>query len=71
MSKLRRLIVSVLSEGPMTDVDLVEILKPRGFSPSGIRTRRSELVRLGKVVDTKKRAVLASGRKATLWGLPS
>jgi hypothetical protein len=40
-------------------------------SPSGIRSRRAELVGGGHLVDTKRTAKLRSGRKAVLWALPS
>jgi predicted ArsR family transcriptional regulator len=51
--------------GPMTDAMLVAgILK---MSPSGLRTRRSELVRMGLVEDTGRRERLRSGRKAIVW----
>lgn len=58
--------------GPMTDEQLVERLTNRSIrdgrmSPSGARTRRSELVDLGLVVDTGQRTVLASGRRAIVW----
>ena len=36
-------------------------------SESGIRSRRAELVREGRVVDTGKRIVLRSGRSAIVW----
>ena len=56
---------------PATDVDLVERYNnlknaPRA-SESGIRSRRAELVALGKVVDTGKRVKLESGRHAIVW----
>jgi len=39
-------------------------------SPSGLRTRRRELVDAGEVIDTGRREQLSSGRWATVWGLP-
>ena len=36
-------------------------------SESGLRTRRSELVRKGLVHDTGERETLPSGRKAIIW----
>lgn len=36
-------------------------------SPSGIRTRRSELVRLGFVEFSGERRLLCSGRQARVW----
>jgi len=51
--------------GPMTDVDLVELLPLE--SPSGVRTRRRELVSAGLVEDTGGRETLPSGRKAIVW----
>ena len=52
--------------GPMPDFHLVPLLASR-MSPSGIRSRRSELVTLGKVVDTGKRVRTDSGRQAIVW----
>lgn len=61
--------------GTGTDVDLVALYEQTaesGFepaqSPSGIRSRRHELVEAGRVVDTGERTKLASGRKAIVWG---
>ena len=53
--------------GPMTDTDLVRVVA--GLSPSGIRTRRRELVDLGLVVDTGDRVTLPSGRKSIVWAV--
>jgi hypothetical protein len=57
-----------------TDQDLVDAyysmagagLAPNA-SPSGIRSRRAELVKRGLVVDSGRRVKLASGRQAVLW----
>lgn len=65
-------IYQVLKEhGPMDDVQLVDLYEilpglPRQ-SASGIRTRRSELVEMGRVGWTGVKIPLASGRKARLW----
>lgn len=53
--------------GPMDDGALVGILHPRGWSPSGIRTRRAELVESGLVEDSGIRQKLLSGRYAIVW----
>lgn len=39
------------------------------FSDSGVRTRVSELVRSGEVVDSGLRRLTSSGRKAIVWKL--
>lgn len=56
---------------PRTDVALVEAYRNYKTAPqaseSGIRSRRAELVALGKVVDTGNRVKLASGRHAIVW----
>lgn len=39
------------------------------FTPSGIRTRRSELVAGGLVVDTGRKALTRSRRRAIVWSL--
>ncbi len=56
---------------PLTDVDLVTAYRAFKSAPpaseSGIRSRRSELVALGKVVDTGDRQRLESGRHAIVW----
>lgn len=74
-TETQRALVRLLRRyGPMTDAELAEryYLATKGqpaCSPSGLRTRRSELVRDGFVVDTGKRRTLNSGRKAIVWGL--
>lgn len=37
---------------------------------SGLRTRRSELVKKGLLVDTGRRELLDTGRSSKVWGLP-
>jgi len=57
--------------GGMVDDELIVVasgvLAGRKMSVSGIRTRRSELVRLGMVRDTGKRRRLESGRLSIVW----
>ena len=54
--------------GPVTDEQLVKKLSfYTPMSPSGIRTRRNELVKQGLVRDSGHREKLASGRLAILW----
>lgn len=58
---------------PKCDEQLVVVFRTNGpldlrmKSESGIRSRRAELVREGRVVDTGKRIKLASGRNAIMW----
>lgn len=71
-------ILKLLSGMPMSDEDLIFYYQqqvrmgadsydfPRA-SESGIRSRRAELVRLGRVVDTGERNITQSGRKAIIW----
>ena len=60
--------------GPMNDEQLFEIFDyqfrkaglPR-VSESGLRSRRSELVARGLVVDSGERQKMASGRNSIVW----
>lgn len=60
--------------GPASDESIIESYRKLGelfgFQPqsdSGIRTRRSELVALGVVVDSGLRGTTLSNRKTILW----
>lgn len=52
--------------GPMTDERLCWHLAEY-LSPSGARSRRSELVAMGLVRDSGRKDVLRSGRRAIVW----
>lgn len=66
--------ILLILEFAKTDQDLVDVyysmcsagLCPNA-SPSGIRSRRAELVKRGLVVDSGRREKLTSGRHAILW----
>lgn len=62
--------------GPMTDEQLVGRMTAvtrrggkRQQSPSGIRTRRFELVSQGVIKDSGRRAMMTTGRRAIVWEL--
>jgi hypothetical protein len=65
------------SFGPLADHELVarheeqvaNLTYPRRFQPQRLRTARSELYRLGRVVKTGKTTDTPSGRKAIVWAL--
>jgi hypothetical protein len=61
----QKLVLAAMQDhGPMTDDDLIGLVP---MSPSGARSRRSELVTKGLVYDTGKRETLPSGRRAIVW----
>lgn len=75
LTERRQAVWAILSQhGPLTDEALVTIydqfsedglVPPQ--SPSGIRTRRNELAKLGLAVDLGLRGSTMSGRAAILW----
>lgn len=75
LTERRQAVWAILAEhGPLTDESLVAIydqfaednvVPPQ--SPSGIRTRRNELTKLGLAIDTGQRGTTVSGRAAILW----
>lgn len=61
-----KVLAVLIMAGPMCDETLVQQLD--GFlSPSGARTRRSELVKAGLVRDSGRRGTTAAGRETILW----
>jgi hypothetical protein len=74
ITETQRAIFTALSNRPMTDEQLVDAYYQMVdfgsaplASPSGIRSRRAELVQMGYVIDSKERQRLASGRNAIVW----
>ena len=53
--------------GGGTDADITRFYKGPEQSPSGLRTRRHELVDLGLVRDSGRTKLLATGRKSVVW----
>jgi hypothetical protein len=55
--------------GPSTDEALIQYARESGWpiTDSGLRTRRSELVRLGWVEDSGDRGLTAAGRRTIVW----
>lgn len=71
MTQTHRALLALISlEGPLTDEALLLLWNDRiaeRISPSGLRTRRAELVDLGLVRDSGQRKPLESGRAAIAW----
>jgi hypothetical protein len=73
MAELHAVILAVLVRAtrPLCDADIHTALRyrypERQWSPSGVRTRRSELVRDGYVRDSGFKTVLPTGRYSVAW----
>lgn len=69
---VKRSILTIMAlDGPLTDDELWDIWQARmttQISPSGLRTRRRELLDDGLVRDTGERRTLPTGRSAIVWG---
>lgn len=71
----RSAVLAVLAlTGPSSDTGLIDAYQALAHlgevpmqSASGIRTRRKELSRQGKVIDTGMRVTLISGRRSIVW----
>lgn len=78
LSDVHRMIGRLLAlHGPLTDESIAALYaaralddpKCRPVSPSGLRTRRRELVDAGLVEPTETVAYTAAGRRTTVWKL--
>ena len=73
INRTQQLIIDTLrNEGPCTDEELCQHIAAATAQPvsvSGIRTRRSELVTAGIVVDTDTGRPTRTGRMAIVWGI--
>ena len=71
----QQFVLRSLKRRAQTDVDLINTYRSFKTAPwaseSGIRTRRHELVERGLVMDSGKRSVLPSGRRAIVWSVAS
>lgn len=73
VTRTQALILEALqASGPLTDEQLCQRIADvecKPVSVSGIRTRRSELVTAGRVIDTGRRQPTLTGRSAIVWSL--
>ena len=73
LTRTQALIIEALrAHGPLTDEQLchrIAEVERKPVSVSGIRTRRSELVTAGRIVDTGERRQTATGRQAIVWSV--
>jgi len=75
-TKTQLAIMAILEHGEATDIEIIRIYKDLvefGDAPqasdSGIRSRRSELVRSGQVMDSGARRRTPAGRLSIVWKL--
>lgn len=66
MCSSRQKVLDLLESRPMADFELVEALKS-DLSSSGARSRRAELVKMGRVKDSGKRRRSSNGRMHIVW----
>lgn len=72
MTKSRKRVMQALQHRPLTDIELLQAPEIHGkMSPSGARSRRAELVRMGIVQNSGKRRRCTSGRLHIVWELAS
>lgn len=64
-------VLNILRQGPMHDqrIAATALAWHSKQSPSGLRTRRAELVAAGLVEDSGRRETLPSGRGSVVWRL--
>jgi len=71
IENVRKQILMILKRKPMVDGDMIDAYNERKRAPkashSGLRSRRAELVKVGLVRDSGKRAKLISGRYSIVW----
>lgn len=71
-TQLQRLILWSLASAPKHDAALIVSLENdifKAWSDAGIRTRRRELVEMGRVRDSGQRVTLPTGRQSIVWCL--
>ena len=75
VSEMQGKILTILRfHGPMSDETLIEHYLdywPDSATDQGIRSRRGELVRKGRVVDSGKRSKTKYGRACVVWRVAS
>ena len=76
LTETKKNILALLRTQPMTDEQLLDeytswanAMGLKLVSPSGLRSRRSELVEAGLVMDSSKRLPAKSGRAMIVWCL--
>lgn len=70
LSETKQYILNLLAEQPSTDFEIQDRWADAGLpiiSPSGLRTRRAELVEEGLLVDSGQTRLGPTGRAFTVW----